>query len=402
MPRTASRDQREDRAEQHHEREAREEEVVGEERGLARHRGVDSAGCVQLVRPPRDEREARDDHDAKEREQPRTDRRLRERMDRVHDARPGEERAQDGETERRQHEGDVPDPEHPAALLDDDRVDERGGGQPREQRRVLDGVPAPVPAPAEDLVAPPRAEDDADGEEPPGDEGGASGVLEPALTEPAGDQCRHRERERNREPDVAEVEHRRVERHQRVVLQQWVRAATVEWDRPVDELERVRRDRHEDEEEECDREAHEQRPRDHRVLEPVPEPPRGHRDVPGEDQRPEQDRAFERGPQAGDREEQRGAPCVVVGDVLDREVVGDAAPIPSRTPRGARRRAPRIHSDDRCESARRCDARPQREEEHTDGRRAHPERDAEYSERCLHAPPDAAFGAFFVLTFGGA
>ena len=44
----------------------------------------------------------------------------------------------------------------------------------------------------------------------------------------------------------------------------------------------------------------------------------------------------------------------------------------------------------------------QREQEHTDRRRADPERDAEDPERSPHAPPDAAFGAFLVLTFGGA
>ena len=48
---------------------------------------------------------------------------------------------------------DVPDLQHPALLLDHHRVQERGAGQPRHQRRVLDRIPGPVAAPAELGVA---------------------------------------------------------------------------------------------------------------------------------------------------------------------------------------------------------------------------------------------------------
>ena len=50
------------------------------------------------------------------------------------------------------------------------------------------GSQRPEAAPAEHLVAPPRAEDDADGEEAPGDERRAAGVGQPALAEAAGDE----------------------------------------------------------------------------------------------------------------------------------------------------------------------------------------------------------------------
>ena len=82
-------------------------------------------------------------------------------------------------------------------------------GEPREQRRVLDRVPRPVAAPPEHLVAPPRAEQDADREEAPRDERRPARIGEPSLAEPPGDERGDREHERHREPDVAEIEHRR-------------------------------------------------------------------------------------------------------------------------------------------------------------------------------------------------
>src|SRR3546814_11455705 len=91
-------------------------------------------------------------------------------------------------------------------------VEVGGAGEPRQQRRVLDRVPAPEAAPAEHLVAPPRAEDDADGKEAPGDERGPAGLDEPALTQPAGGEGGDGDGERHGEANVAEVETRGVER----------------------------------------------------------------------------------------------------------------------------------------------------------------------------------------------
>src|SRR5262249_48148274 len=75
-----------------------------------------------------------------------------EGVDRVKDPGRGQERAEDRETERRDDQREVPDAQHPAPFLHHHRVDERGRGEPRQQRRVLDRVPRPVPAPAEHLV----------------------------------------------------------------------------------------------------------------------------------------------------------------------------------------------------------------------------------------------------------
>ncbi len=173
-----------------------------------------------------------------------TDRRLGEGVDGVEHARPGQERAEDRQAERCHQQRQVPDPEHPPTLLHHHRVEVGGAGQPRQERRVLDRVPRPEPAPPEHLVAPPRAEDDADGEEAPGEEGPPAGLHQPPLAEPTRDQRGDGEGERDGEPDVPEVEHRRVDRHQRVVLQQRVRPRTVGRDGADHGPERVGRSDH--------------------------------------------------------------------------------------------------------------------------------------------------------------
>ena len=55
--------------------------------------------------------------------------------------------------------------------------------------------------------------------------------------------------------------------------------------------------------------------------------PGDEREVAAEDHRPQQDRSLERGPQPGDRVQQRRARGVVLGDVADREVVAEERPL---------------------------------------------------------------------------
>ena len=142
---------------------------------------------------------------------------LRERVDRVDDARSREERAEDREAERERDEHHVPDLQHPALLLDHHRVQERGRREPRHERGVLDGIPRVVAAPADLDVRPVRAEQLADAEERPCGERPPARDDDPALVGALRQQRAHRERERDREPDVAEVEHRRVREHVRVL-----------------------------------------------------------------------------------------------------------------------------------------------------------------------------------------
>ena len=221
-------EQREHRAEQDDEGEHREQHVVGEERALPRQRRVDGAGRAQAVTAPPDQGQRHGDDEAEEHEQVGADRPVTEGVDARQHAGAGQERAQDGQRERGHEQAEVPDPQHPPAFLDEHGVDVGGAGEPRQEAGVLDRVPRPHAAPAEHLVAPPAAEQDADRQEGPREQRPAAGLHQPALADPAGDQGGDGERERHREPDVAEVEDRRVEQHEDVVLQQRVRTGTVE------------------------------------------------------------------------------------------------------------------------------------------------------------------------------
>ena len=175
----------------------------------------------------------------------------------------------------------------PAPLLHEHGVDVGGRRQPRHQRRVLDRVPRPHARPAEHLVAPPAAEQDADRQEAPREQRPPARLEQPALADATGDQRRHRERERHGEPDVAEIEDRRVEQHQRVVLQQRVRSGTVEADRHLGTgRERVGRTERDQSEERRHDEHHDQRPADEHVVESLAEPPRDRRREPRQDRRP--------------------------------------------------------------------------------------------------------------------
>ena len=113
-----------------------------------------------------------------------------------------------------------------------------------------------------------------------------------------------------------------MEGHKDVVLQQWVQARPIigrirnahEWVRWAD---------HQAIEEDRYGQHREHGPADHRVVEAVTETVADDGDEPGEDQRPDEDRSFERTPQGCDREQDRCAPSTVVGHVLDAEVVGE-------------------------------------------------------------------------------
>ena len=110
------------------------------------------------------------------------------------------------------------------ALGQERRVQRGGRGQPGQERRVLDRVPRPVPAPAQHLVGPPAAEHDRDREEDPRQQQPVAQRAEEVVAQAPGEQRRRGQAERDRHPDVAQVEERRVHDHEHVVLQQRVRA----------------------------------------------------------------------------------------------------------------------------------------------------------------------------------
>ena len=242
-------------------------------------------------------------------------------MDAVDDARPREEGAEDRERERRHQEREVPDPQHPPTLLDEHRVDVRRSGEPRQQARVLDRIPGPHTAPPEHLVAPPATEEDADREETPGEEGPAAGLEEPALPHPAGHERRDREGEGHREPDISEVEDRRVEQDEDVVLQERVRPRPIEAHRHGRSGgERRGRPERDEREERRDHVHDHEGPGDERVVaaRPESEGDRGGEDHQDED--PQQDRAFEGAPHRGHVVEGRRGGGTDLLDELDRVV----------------------------------------------------------------------------------
>ncbi len=239
-------------------------------------------------------------------------------MDRAEDPGARQERPEDREEEGSDHEEDVPDAEHPALLLDHHRVQERRRREPRHQRRVLDRIPRVVAAPADLLVGPVSAEQLADAERGPGDERPAARRDDPALVRAAGEQRAHREGERNREPDVAEVEQRRVGHHVRV-LEARVQAGTVRRRR----LHGKRRRHDDDEEREEDRDSadHGDDPGDEIARAAVEQHRR--RSVAGQDQQPEEERSLLPAPERGDRVAGRQLAARVLRDVDEREVVAD-------------------------------------------------------------------------------
>ena len=196
-------------------------------------------------------------------------------------------------------------------------------GQPREERGVLHRVPRPVAAPPQDLVRPPGAQQDPHRQAAPGHERPAAGLQQPALPHATRGQRRHRQGERHGEAHIAQVEHRRVERHEDVVLEQWVGARAVVAGPRLEAGERVGRTGQQEEEEGAHHEQHQQCPAHDGIVQPVSEPPYHQHHVAHQDQDPQQDRPLERRPEGGHVEQGRGAVAAVFGHERNGEVAGD-------------------------------------------------------------------------------
>ena len=206
------------------------DEVVEEEAGLAGDEGLELVLGLEVVVLVEEGEEADGEDDDEEGGEPVADGALREGVDGADDAGAGEQRAEDGEHEGGEDEPDVPALHHAALFLHHDGVQEGGAGEPGQEAGVFDGVPAPVAAPAEDGVGPVRAEEDAAGEEEPGDHGPAAGDVDPLFAGVAHHQRAEGEGEGDGEADVAEVEHRRVDDHLGI-LEEGVEAEAVGWRR---------------------------------------------------------------------------------------------------------------------------------------------------------------------------
>jgi hypothetical protein len=120
----------------------------------------------------------------------------------------------------------IPNLENAALLLDDDAVQEGGGGEPGQEGGVLHRVPRPVAAPTQLHVGPLAAHDDAQREEHPRHQRPTAHGAHPFIVKPFGEQGADRKGERHRHADIAEIEHDRMNHHP-VVLQERIEALAV-------------------------------------------------------------------------------------------------------------------------------------------------------------------------------
>src|SRR4030095_14592443 len=163
--------------------------------GLSRDHRVEHALRAQPVYPRGEERERSEQDEGEEGEEEHPDGALGEGMDGADDSRTREKGSEEREAEGQENQAEIPELEYVPSFLDHHRVEERGGGEPGHEGRVLHRIPCPVAAPAQYVIAPPAADKETEGEEVPGDDGPAPGDGDPLLSRALDDQCRHREGE---------------------------------------------------------------------------------------------------------------------------------------------------------------------------------------------------------------
>ena len=296
------------------------QQIVGQQRAFARERAERAAG-PHPRRAPGVERERAADDDHQEHQDVDPARRVGgEAVHRGQHAGAHQEGAQQAERESENREQHGPALQAVPLLRHDGRVQQRGRHQPRHEGGVLDRIPEPVPAPAELVIGPPGTQRDTRRQRAPGEQRPRPDPARPGRVHPAFDQRRHGEGERRREPDIAEIEQRRVE-CEAGILQQRVEIAPVER-RGVEPEEGVGGGDNEDQKAETDQGLHGQHPGPEHRRQVAPEGRHGGA-VDRENPDPEQHRAFVIAPCAGELVEQRLGRVGVVGDRHDREVGDD-------------------------------------------------------------------------------
>ena len=204
-------------------------------------------------------------------------------------------------------------------------MQKRRAAEPREQGSVLHRVPSPVAAPAEHVIGPRRAQHHAGALEQPRDQRPAACGENPGVARLPRDQRADGEGERHREADVAEVQHRRVDRHRRV-LQQRAQAVAVRHRRDQlvyrQHLERVGDEVVEHQEEGLNRGQHPDHPGHHvAMLAAVGED--YDRRVRGQQEAPQQQRAFLSAPPRRILVQHGHGAVGMLGNVGEAEIAGD-------------------------------------------------------------------------------
>ena len=152
-------------------------------------------------------------------------------MYRLHDAASGQECSEQTKGVREADQDHVPGFQHVALFLDHDRVQVGRGSEPGHERRILDRIPGPVPAPAQDFIGPAATENDARTQSQPREEAPAPSGSKPFRSESPSDECRESESKWRRKAGKAQVEHDRVNKHDRM-LQKWIETRAVGEDLP--------------------------------------------------------------------------------------------------------------------------------------------------------------------------
>ena len=311
---------REPRAPQHGEAEQHKKEVVEQETRLARNQRLQFVLAAQVIFVLEEEENEDREGDRQEPCEPASDRRLREGVDGTDDAAAGEERSENRQPERGEDQPHVPDLQHAALFLHHDGMQEGGADEPRHERGVLDRVPSPVAAPSEHGVGPVRAEKNAAGEESPGDHGPAAGDVNPFFAGILHDQRAQREGEGDGESDVAEIEHGRMDDHLGI-LQKRIEAAAVGAQRAFQQAERVRGEVHQRQKENLHAGENDRRVGEEARIGLVAQAQ--DEAVSGEQQRPEEQRAFLAGPQRSELVRSGKIAVAVMKDVGDGEIVAE-------------------------------------------------------------------------------
>lgn len=228
-------------------------------------------------------------------------------------------------------------PTGPVAVQGDEQ------GDPREQRRILDGVPRPVAAPAQLDVGPIGTEDETGAQQHGGDPDRTQARHGPRGGPVEG------EEERDDRPEQPEIQDRRMDQHRRMLEDRCEAAALHRGDR--ERLERIGGDEHQE-----GRRHHDERPGGDRGAAPQAAQ-RGGGHQRGEDRCPEQERSAHARPETRQPVDRAARLPAVVDDVGEGEV-GSQEGGPERTGRhegagrggpegGAGRRQPAAESQSR-------------------------------------------------------
>ena len=247
---------------------------------------------------------------------------VRKGVDRGEHPRSHQEGPNQRQREGKDRQQDGPDFERTALFHHHGGMQQRCAGKPRHQRGIFDRIPEPEAAPAQHVIGPVRAAGDPERQAHPGAEHPRPHPARPGGVDAAFQQRRNREREGDREADIAEIKQRRMKGEARV-LQDGIEVAALER-RVGNAHERIRRGENEKIEGGGNPGLHRERIGLELRRQIVAEG-RHQRAEQSQDEDPQHHGAFVVSPDAGEPVQQRHRRMRIVVDVEHREVGRDVA-----------------------------------------------------------------------------